>query len=172
MFEDYQLKNLRKKYILQQLKLYDDVYKQNIKIAQKNVHEIYIKCSFYEISIYFSFYLQYKHRTNAGHTSLIRPAKNKLINENIEQFLKSRTFKAMWTPFAALCSSDDRKKKLKKNHIITTKIFNGQMLDKELIHPYHLTLVYENRPLGNNNFLNFYNPFLQSFSTSSLTFPD
>lgn len=78
----------------------------------------------------------------------------------------------MWTPFAALCSSDDREEKLKKNHIITTKIFNGQMLDKELIRPYHLTLVYENRSLGNNNFLNFYNPFLQSFSTSSLTFPD
>lgn len=130
---------LAKKYILRQLKLHDDVCKQNIKIAQKNVHEIYIKCSFHEIYIYFSFYLQYKHRTNAGHTSLNRPAKNKLINENIEQFSKSRTFKAMWTPFAALCSSDDRKEKLKKNHIITTyMIFNGQMIDKELppVSPY------------------------------------
>ena len=45
----------------------------------------------------------------------------------------------MWTPFAALCSSDDRKEKLKKNHIITTyMIFNGQMIDKELppVSPY------------------------------------
>ena len=44
----------------------------------------------------------------------------------------------MWTPFAALCSSDDRKEKLKKNHIITAKIFNGQMIDKELppVSPY------------------------------------
>ena len=36
----------------------------------------------------------------------------------------------MSTPLAAVCSSEDRKK-IKKNHVITTEIFNVQMSDKK-----------------------------------------
>ena len=44
--------------------------------------------------------------------------------------MKSGTFKTMSTPLAAVCSSEDRKK-IKKNHEITTEIFNVQMSDKK-----------------------------------------
>lgn len=50
----------------------------------------------------------------------------KVINEYVEQYLKSTTFKTIQRLFAAF----DRKEKLKKNHIITKKIFNVQMFDK------------------------------------------
>ena len=81
----------------------------------------------------------------------------------------------MSTPLAAVCSSEDRKK-IKKNHVITTEIFNVQMSDKVRNHMCYLTLVYGNSLLGNNPFLpeqcSKYATIFLDYIMDSLTFPN